>query len=450
MMAADGKHDDASKREGRQPEAPALAAIGLEAEFALVVDGQPRKVEEIFRDPRDFIDGALVHRRGTSYHLPGGGIVYFDTGVIEVATPLIEIERGCGTRAARSLWESILVVRNGLAQWEQRTGRRAALTGFSAHYNISFDDAGGEPPPAENPALRDRGLNGRRPARGVLARTSDRGTPAQRRGLDDLALLLAYILPAPVMLLATNRASTGVGVRPRATRIEVTVDFTPNASLMVATATLITGIVRAVMRWPSFDLDELAARRLPVIDGYAPVPHTSRKGWLARYDSYPQNPFTTDVDARAWNVSHAYRDDASGTAVLSLREIARRMFQYFRWPIARVADPLTLRLIGAVLSGRASSLLELPERPAAYEDVGRLCMWDRSGGAATGRSRYERVLITALSGAPLRLGRHVLTPLGTHGWFRIVFRREPGGRRQTMTLDALLPHLEAWERGIEE
>ena len=33
--------------------------------------------------------------QGTSYHLPTGGAVYFDTGVIEVATPVIEIERGC-------------------------------------------------------------------------------------------------------------------------------------------------------------------------------------------------------------------------------------------------------------------------------------------------------------------------------------------------------------------
>ena len=416
-MGADDTRDGASKGEARHPEAPALAAIGLEAEFALVVDGEPRKVEEVFRDPRDFIGSALVHRRGTSYHLPTGGIVYFDTGVIEVATPLIEIERGCGTRAARSLWESIRVVSEGLARWERRTGRRAALTGFSAHYNISFDGA-------------DDTRSG--------------------RGLNDLALLLAYILPAPVMLLATNRASTGVGVRPRATRIEVTVDFTPSAPLMVATAALVTGIVRAVMRWASFDLEQLASRRLPVIDGFAPVPHTSRKGWLARYDSYPQNPFTTDVDARAWRVWHVHRDDPNRRADLSLRQIARRIFHYFRWPIARLSEPLTFRLVGAVLTGRAPSLLELPQRPAAYEDVGRLCTWDRSFGMSMARSRYERVLITALSGAPLRLGRQVLTPLGTRGWSRIVFRRERDGRRQTMTLDALLPHLDAWERGMTE
>ena len=162
-MAADGKGPGAGKGEARHADAPALAAIGLEAEFALVVDGQPRKVEEVFSDPRDFISGELIHRTGTSYHLATGGIVYFDTGVIEVATPLIEIDRGCATRASRSLWESISTVRNGLTAWEQRTGHRAALTGFSAHYNISFD------------------------------RPDD---PRRGRRLDDLARLLTYILPA--------------------------------------------------------------------------------------------------------------------------------------------------------------------------------------------------------------------------------------------------------------
>ena len=414
-MAAEAKHDDASKGEARHADAPALAAIGLEAEFALVVDGQPVKVEEVFRDPRDFIGSSLVHRRGTSYHLPTGGIVYFDTGVIEVATPLIEIDRGCGTRATRSLWESILAVRDGLAGWERRTRRRAALTGFSAHYNVSFDSRG----------------------------ASDRG-----RDLSDLALLLTYILPCPVMVLATNRASTGVGVRPRSTRIEITVDFTPSAPLMAATATLITGIVRAVMQWPSFDLRQLAERRLPVIDGFEPMPHTTRQGWLARFDCYPENPFTTDIDARAWRAWHAHRDDPNRPAQLSLRQIARRVFQHFRWPIARVADPLTFRLIGAVLTARAPSLLELHRRPAAYEDVGRLCTWERALGVSVGRSRYERVLIRALSGAPLRIGRDVLTPLGTRGWSQVVFRREPDGRRQTLSLDALLPYLEEWERGM--
>ena len=408
-----------AKGEARHADAPALAAIGLEAEFALVIDGAPAPVETMFRDPRDFLGGGLVHRRGTSYHLPTGGIVYFDTGVIEVATPIIEIARGCGARATRSLWESIGLVRDGLARWERRTGQRAALTGFSAHYNVSFAGAAGVP--------------------------AERG-----RSLEALALLLTYILPAPVMLLATNRASTGVGVRPRATRVEVTVDFTPSAPLMVATATLITGIVRAVMAWPSFGVEQLARRRLPVVERFEPMPHTTRQGWLARDDCYPQSPFTTDVDARTWPVRHVRHDDPARPVALSLRQIARRIFSHFRRPIARVADPLTFRFIGAVLSGRAPSLLDLPRRPPEYDDVGRLCTWESAFGLSLARSRYERVLIRALAGAPLRIGGGVLIPIGTQGWSAIVFRRLHDQARVAMTLDALLPHLDAWERAAEE
>ena len=400
-----GKHAD----EGGAADAPQLAAMGLEAEFGLILDGEAVKVEDVFRDPRDFLGRSLIHRAGTSYHLPTGGAVYFDTGVIEIATPVIEIERGCATRAGRSLWESIRVVRQGLAAWERRTGRRAALSGFSTHYNVSFDGGG------------------------------------SRRRLDDLALLLAYILPCPVMVLATNRRSTGVGVRPRENRIEVTADFTPSAPLMVASAAAITGVVRAVMRWPSFGLAALQEHGMPVIAGYSPMPHTSRRGWLARYDRYPHNPFTTSIDAPVWNVRHVH--PASVDAELSLRAIARRVFEQFRWPIARVADPLAFRLIAAVLSGRAPSLLDLPDRPAAYDDVGRLCTWDRAFAPGVSRSRYERVLIRALSGAPLRIGREILTPLGTRGWSRVVFRRAHDGARQSMTLDALLPYLEGWESG---
>jgi hypothetical protein len=394
---------------------PAMAAIGLEAEFGLVVDGVPTKVEQIFRDPRDFISPSLVHRAGTSFHLPTGGAVYFDTGVVEVATPIIEIDRGCATRAGRSLWESIHIVREGLSAWERRSGRRATLTGFSTHYNISFD----------RPRERRRG---------------------QR--LDDLALLLAYILPAPLMALATNRASTGIGVRPRRTRVEVTADFTPSAPLMVAAATLVTGIVRAVMEWPSFGVEMLAAHGLPRIDGFTPMPHTTRRGWLARFDCYPRNPFTTGLDAQVWTLTDGRRGAAPATSCVSMREIARRIFVRFRWPIARVADPLTFRLIAAVLSGRALSLLDLPARPPAYEDVGRLCTWERGFATSVARSRYERVLIRALSGAPLHVGDHVLTPVGTRGWSSVVFRRERDGTRQTWSLDALLPYLDTWERDL--
>src|SRR5215211_2306568 len=155
-----------------QPAAPKrlkLAAIGLEAECSLMLDDEPTRPEDLFGSPRDFIRGELMHRQGTSYHLPTGGAVYFDTGVIEVATPVIEIERGCAARAGRSLWEAILFVRGELDDWERRTGDAAQLAGFSAHYNISF-----ELPVTEQGA---------------------------HRTVEKLALLLSYILPAPVMLL---------------------------------------------------------------------------------------------------------------------------------------------------------------------------------------------------------------------------------------------------------
>jgi hypothetical protein len=213
---------------------------------------------------------------------------------------------------------------------------------------------------------------------------------------------------------------------------------------MVATATLVTGIVRAVMEWPSFGIDMLSAQNLPRVQGFTPIPHTTRRGWLARFDCYPQNPFTTGIDAPVWTV----RDVPHAMSILSMREIARRIFLRFRWAIARVADPLTFRLIGAVLSGRAPSLLDLPVRPPAYEDVGRLCAWEPPSRTRVTRSRYERVLIRALSGTPLRIDRQVLTPVGTRGWSKVVFRRDDDGTLQTWSLDDLLPYLDDWKRSV--
>ena len=101
----------------------ALAAMGMEAEFSVTLDGEPVRPEDVFGSPRAFVRGNLMHRQGTSYHLPTGGAVYFDTGVIEVATPVIEIERGAAARTGRSLWESILYIREQLDDWEARSGR---------------------------------------------------------------------------------------------------------------------------------------------------------------------------------------------------------------------------------------------------------------------------------------------------------------------------------------
>ena len=256
--------------------------------------------------------------------------------------------------------------------------------------------------------------------------------------MQKLALLLSYILPAPVMLLATNRQSTGVGVRPRGDRIEITVDFTPSPALMVATGTLITGIVRAVMQWPSFELSELERHRIPVIHGFAPMKHTSRKGWLARWDCYPTKPFVCDIDRDKWHTTRGS---------LSLRTIAGRITKRFWGSIRRLSDPFTFRLIGSVMRGRAPSLLDLDDRPPEYEDVGRLCTWnDLFPPSRLERSRYERVLIHAIAGRRLRMAGAWYTPVGMKGWSRVVFRRagEPG--ETYFSIDYLLGHLDDWER----
>ena len=383
-----------------------LAAIGMEAEFALFIDEEQVRPEDVFGDPRAFIRGPLMHRTGTSYHLPNGGVVYFDTGVIELATPVIELERGCAARAARSLWESLRFVRTELDAWQRRTGRSARLVGFSTHYNVSF----------EMPRARQ----------------------GRRRTVGKLAHLLAYILPVPVMLLATNRRSTGVGVRPRGDRIEVTVDFTPSSALMVATGTLITGVVREVMTWRSFELRELERRGVPVIEGYQPMPHTSRKGWLARFDCYPANPFESDIDGRRWRTTAGEE--------LTLREIGGRITGLFRRRIRRLSDPFSYRLIRSVMRGSVPSLLDLDDRPPEYEDVGRLCTWnDLFPPDQLDRSRYERVLIHAIAGRRLHLGRRWYMPIGMRGWSRVVFRREKEPGEHYFSIDYLLRHLDEWE-----
>src|ERR1041384_1248272 len=97
-------------------------AAGLEAEFTLIVDDTPVRPEDVFGDPRGFLEVPLMHRTGRSFHLPTGAAVYFDTGVIELATPVMELERGCFSRLAQSLASSLALVREQLDRWEQRTG----------------------------------------------------------------------------------------------------------------------------------------------------------------------------------------------------------------------------------------------------------------------------------------------------------------------------------------
>jgi hypothetical protein len=267
---------------------PPRAVIGLEAEFNLFVDGKRRRPEKIFGDPSRLVRKKMIPRTGKSFQLPAGGAIYFDTGVIEVATPIVELERGCCYRATRLLWEQIRYLRAELDHWSKLHGRNCRLQGFSTHYNFSFPDA-------------------RR---------------SKSRNATKLAFLLAHILPIPVILLAANRQSSAVGVRPRRTRLEVTVDFTPDPALMLATCAFVAGAVETVLRWEDFGLRELNRNNIPRITPFRLRKHSSRRGWRVTGDSLGQNPFTADINAPLWKL----RDGR----VLSLRAIAAESLRPFR------------------------------------------------------------------------------------------------------------------------
>lgn len=377
---------------------PRQPVVGFEAEFTLFVRDEKRRPEHVFKNPQHIVRARMIPRVGRSYHLPSGGAIYFDTGVIEVATPIIEIEPGCCVRAGRSLWEQIGYLRAELDAWEKRAHSGARLEGFSTHFNVSI------------PPSRD------------FSQTAMR----------QLARLLTYLLHVPVMLLAANRLSTGVGVRPRGDRVEITVDFTPDPDLMIAAASLAVGIVLGVLGWADHDLSELARRRIPVIADFQPRRHTSRKGFLARFDCFPRNPFTADPNARDWRTTDG--------RTMSLREIAREIATPFINDIRAVTDGDCLEHIFAVFDERARSLLDFSERPPRYEDVGRVIDWNRRSTRAMPRSAYERVIHRVLEHRPLRVGRETYAPERMQGWYEIVFRNTRTGLRRVFNLDDLAEH----------
>jgi hypothetical protein len=477
-----------------------MPVIGMESEFNVWLDEIEINPEPYWKHPKSFIDAPLLKREKTSSHIPTGGAVYFDRGVIEVVTPVIELAPHSTARMVRSLWEQIQFVRDQLTRWEAETGHAVRLKAYSSHYNISY----------EIPKRRQ---------------THDRNEKK-------LALLLAYILPVPVMLAGANRRSTGVGVRPRGQRIEVTVDFTPDPGLMIATATLIVGIVRAVMEWPSYDLTMLERMPVPVIAGVTPGKHTTRKGWLTKDFHYAQSPYTNDVDAPIWQTQFG--------DTKSLRRVGRDVAWFFRRSIRTYSDPFSFRLLFAILDGRAPSMLELADRPAAYDDVGRLCRWgmvidelrdfhreaptnaieeyvaERTQARETfvaemasvaakpalakgqkapsmpearpiavipsvyierrsislmdptprrdrrrvadrrrksfaipfpdrrlTRSAYEQVFLKLVSGGKLRVGGDLYTPVGMKGWYHAIFRNSTGDER-LLTIDQLLRKMNDW------
>jgi hypothetical protein len=408
-----------------------MPVIGLEAEFKVFIDGVESMPETVWRTPSGLVDQPLLKRTNKSLQLPTGGALYFDGGVIEVVTPVIEIARQCTARAVRSLWEQIEFLRQQLDRWEAREGRSARLQGFSCHVNISFE------------------------------------LPREQRGRDrtiqKLALLLAHLLPAPIIVAGLNRRSSGIGVRPRRERIEVTIDFVPDPGLMAATVALIVGIVREVIAWPSYRLSELDARGIPRIAGLEPQRHPTRKGW--------KNPLSRDLDKAR------------------LRDMARRIVTIFRDAIRRVSDPFSYQLLLSIMRGETPSLFDLDDRPAEYDDVGRSIRWGgvlpelhnfgalmREAGSPRrrradleeklappwrgehrapprrerraqppapsprlSRSAYENVFLQLGRRKPLRLGRELLTPVRVKGWYHSVFRAADG-EEKLLSIDQLLRH----------
>src|SRR4051795_1139295 len=128
---------DRSKEAGRFHLPPPRAVIGLEAEFSLIINDVRELPEKIFGTAQKLIGPKMLPRTGRSFQLPSGGAIYFDTGVIEVATPIVELEPGCAYRATRLLWEQIRFVRRELDKWSARRGCTCRLQGFSTHYNFS-------------------------------------------------------------------------------------------------------------------------------------------------------------------------------------------------------------------------------------------------------------------------------------------------------------------------
>lgn len=312
--------------------------VGMEAEFSVVVDGREVPPEEIWSAPTDFVRQKVLKRATRASQLATGGAIYFDKGVIELVTPVFEIEPGSTSRMVRSMWEQVALVRSELDRWSAEKGVDVRLRGFSAHYNVSFE------------------------------------VPREERGRDrtvqKLALLLAHILPVPVIVAAANRRSTGVGVRPRRDRIEVTVDFTPDPGLMLATAALIAGVVRGVIPWPSYRTDELRSRGIPMLRGYEPGKHTTRKGWLARAAQFEADPFQRPLDSQEWHT-----DDGRPIA---FRALALQLAEPFRESIRLVSDRFSEAVLFGLLEGRVPALLDADDRPSAYDDVGDAARWGRS------------------------------------------------------------------------
>src|SRR6266403_1120545 len=383
-------------RESAFTAVPPRAVVGLEAEFNLLVNDRRRRPEKVFGDPSRLVRRRMIPRTGKSFQLPAGGAIYFDTGVIEVATPIVELEPGCCYRATRLLWEQIRYLRRELDHWAKRNRCQCRLQGFSAHYNFSFPNA----------------------------------QKSKLRNATKLAYLLAHILPVPVILLASNRQSSAVGVRPRRTRVEVTADFTPDPALMLATCAFLAGAVQTVLRWEGFGLRQLNRYGVPRMTPFRLRKHSSRRGWRITVDSLGKNPFTSDINAPLWKL----RDGR----ILSLRAIAAETLSPFRRRIRRISDSNILEHIAAVFAGNARSLLDFAERPETYDDVGRTIDWGRCRMRRWPRSKYEKVIHRVIAREPMRVGQKRYRVDRMNGWYQVDCREVGTRRRRTFNLDELV------------
>jgi hypothetical protein len=374
---------------------PPRAVIGLEAEFNLLVNGRRRRPEKVFGDPSRLVRRRMIPRTGKSFQSPAGGAIYFDTGVIEVATPIVELEPGCCYRATRLLWEQIRYLRKELDHWARRNKCQCQLQGFSAHYNFSFPNA----------------------------------RKSKLRNATKLAYLLTHILPVPVLLLAANRQSSAVGVRPRRTRVEVTADFTPDPALMLATCAFVAGVVQTVLRWEDFGVRHLNRNAIPRVTPFLLRKHSSRRGWRITSDSLAHNPFTSDSNAALWKL----RDGRT----LSLRAIAAETLKPFRRRIRQISDSTTLEHIAAVFAGDARSMLDFPARPAEYDDVGRTIDWGRRIRRWS-RSKYEKIIHRVIAREPVRIGQKRYRVDRMNGWYQVDCREVGTRRRRTFNLDELV------------
>ena len=240
-------------------------------------------------------------------------------------------------------------------------------------------------------------------------------------------------------MLATNRKSSAVGVRPRRTRLEVTADFTPDPALMLATCAFIAGAIETILRWEDFGLRQLNPNEIPRIAPFRLRKHSSRRGWRITADSLGQNPFTSDINAPLWKL----RDGR----MLSLRAIAAEILTPFRRRIRQVSDSNTLEHITAVFAGDARSLLDFQERPETYDDVGRAIDWGRRTRRWS-RSKYEKVIHQVIAREPMRIGQKRYRVDRMNGWYQVDFREVGTRRRRTFNLDELVQLSAAKKRAL--